>query len=99
MWASSDKRMCCPAAGMRDDPYRSLAALVRKSGGYEKSTRPFSEFVWANHFRCTPPATLALAGGLASLLRCAGPAPGCGRACRCCWIDVTASPCTPPPQA
>jgi hypothetical protein len=30
-------------AGLVDDPYRSLAALVRKAGGFNKSTRPFSE--------------------------------------------------------
>eukprot|EP00879_Flechtneria_rotunda_P011988 GHRR01012521.1.p1 GENE.GHRR01012521.1~~GHRR01012521.1.p1 ORF type:complete len:157 (+),score=44.44 GHRR01012521.1:141-611(+) len=29
--------------GLVDDPYRSLAALVRKAGGYTKSTKPFSE--------------------------------------------------------
>jgi hypothetical protein len=28
---------------MADDPYRSLAALVRKAGGYTKSTKPFAE--------------------------------------------------------
>ena len=30
-------------ADLADDPYRSLAALVRKAGGYQKSTKPFSE--------------------------------------------------------
>lgn len=34
---------CCLAADLADDPYRSLAALVRKAGGFQKSTQPFSE--------------------------------------------------------
>lgn len=37
--------------GLKDDPYRSLAALVRKAGGYTKDWTPFSEFHWANFFR------------------------------------------------
>lgn len=45
-------------AGLNDDPYRSLAALVRKAGGYTKSTRPFSEFMWANHLRGLVPMVL-----------------------------------------
>jgi hypothetical protein len=36
---------------LRDDPYRSLAALVRNAGGYEKTAAPFAEFVWADYFR------------------------------------------------
>jgi len=38
-------------AGLRDDPYRSLAYLVKKAGGFKKSKEPFSEFKWANFFR------------------------------------------------
>lgn len=34
-----------------DDPYRSLAGYVRKAGGYQKTTTPFAEFLWANFFR------------------------------------------------
>lgn len=34
-----------------DDPYRSLAGLVRKSGGYNKVNTPYVEFIWANFFR------------------------------------------------
>jgi hypothetical protein len=34
-----------------DDPYRSLAGLVRTAGGYAKDTTPFSEFLWADFFR------------------------------------------------
>jgi hypothetical protein len=34
-----------------DDPYRSLAGFVRKAGGYMKVNKPFSEFIWADHFR------------------------------------------------
>ena len=33
------------------DPYRDLAWSVRKRGGFKKSTRPFSEFRWADFFR------------------------------------------------
>lgn len=34
-----------------DDPYRSLAGEVRRRGGYAKSPQPFTEFLWADHFR------------------------------------------------
>jgi hypothetical protein len=34
-----------------DDPYRSLAAEVRRAGEYPKDTTPFSEFLWADFFR------------------------------------------------
>lgn len=34
-----------------DDPYRSLAGMVRRSGGYLKSGIPFAEFQWADYFR------------------------------------------------
>ncbi|KAF6256950.1 ParB/Sulfiredoxin [Scenedesmus sp. NREL 46B-D3] len=44
--------------GLADDPYRSLAALVRKAGGYNKSNKPFSEFIWANHLRPRVPMVL-----------------------------------------
>lgn len=37
--------------GMADDPYRSLAWMVRKEGGYENSTESFAEFQWADFFR------------------------------------------------
>lgn len=36
---------------LKDDPYRSLAALVRRAGGYDKIWTPFSEFRWANFLR------------------------------------------------
>ena len=36
---------------MQNDPYRSLAGLVRMAGGYAKDTAPFSEFLWADFFR------------------------------------------------
>jgi hypothetical protein len=44
---------------LEDDPYRSLAGLVREAGGYEKTTVPLEEFRWADLFRTTmsaPPA-------------------------------------------
>ena len=37
--------------GMSDDPYRSLAWMVRKEGGFENSTESFCEFRWADFFR------------------------------------------------
>jgi hypothetical protein len=36
---------------MQDDPYRSLAGLVRRAGGYAKDQAPFVEFLWADFFR------------------------------------------------
>jgi len=36
---------------LRHDPYRDLATSVRQGGGFLKSTVPYSEFSWANHFR------------------------------------------------
>ena len=38
-------------AGLRDDPYRSLAGELRRIGGFSKETVPFSEFLWADFFR------------------------------------------------
>lgn len=37
--------------GLADDPYRSIAWFVRKSGGFENSDKNFAEFQWANFFR------------------------------------------------
>src|SRR5580704_12289009 len=37
--------------GLADDPYRSIAWFVRKSGAFENSDRNFAEFQWANFFR------------------------------------------------
>jgi hypothetical protein len=34
-----------------DDPFRSLAGELRRSGGYAKDTTPFSEFLWADFLR------------------------------------------------
>jgi hypothetical protein len=36
---------------MIDDPYRSLAGELRRSGGFAKDTTPFSEFIWADFLR------------------------------------------------
>ncbi len=38
---------------LKNDPYRSLAGLVRKHKGYNKVWVPFTEFRWANYFRET----------------------------------------------
>jgi hypothetical protein len=40
---------------MADDPFRSIAWLVRKSGGYDKTDIPFAEFRWAEYFRSRIP--------------------------------------------
>jgi len=37
-----------------DDPYRSLAGLVRHAGGFAKDTAPYAEFLWAEFFRRQP---------------------------------------------
>jgi len=34
-----------------DDPYRSLAAQVRREGDFPKDATPFAEFLWADFFR------------------------------------------------
>ncbi len=36
---------------LKDDPYRSLAGLVRNAGGFAKEQSPFVEFLWADYFR------------------------------------------------
>lgn len=36
---------------MQDDPYRSLAAVVRNAGGFQKVRTPYAEFQWADFFR------------------------------------------------
>jgi hypothetical protein len=38
-------------AGLADDPFRSLAGELRRSGGFAKDTTPFSEFIWADFLR------------------------------------------------
>jgi hypothetical protein len=43
---------------LKDDPYRSLAGCVRLKGGFAKDTTPFSEFLWADHFRTRIPSSL-----------------------------------------
>jgi hypothetical protein len=36
---------------LENDPYRSLAGLVRNAGGFAKDQAPFVEFLWADFFR------------------------------------------------
>ena len=36
---------------LRDDPYRSLAGMLRTAGGYAKDSSPFAEFLWADYLR------------------------------------------------
>jgi hypothetical protein len=36
---------------LKNDPYRSLAGFVRKSGGYAKVDKHYIEFTWADFFR------------------------------------------------
>ena len=38
-------------AGLKDDPYRSLAGELRNNGGFAKDSTPFAEFLWADFFR------------------------------------------------
>jgi hypothetical protein len=38
-------------AQLVDDPYRSLAGLLRGAGGYAKDASPFAEFLWADYLR------------------------------------------------
>ena len=38
-------------AEMKDDPFRSLAGNLRRTGGYAKDEAPFSEFIWADFLR------------------------------------------------
>src|SRR5690554_7745919 len=37
--------------GLRNDIYRALAWMIRCEGGYGKSDKDSSEFLWANFFR------------------------------------------------
>ena len=36
---------------LKDDPFRSLAGELRRTGGFGKDTTPFSEFLWADFLR------------------------------------------------
>ncbi len=38
-------------AGLKNDPFRSLAGELRRAGGFAKDTTPFSEFLWADYLR------------------------------------------------
>ena len=42
---------------LSDDPYRTLAAAVRRAGGFPKDQTPFAEFLWADFFRRHIPVT------------------------------------------
>jgi hypothetical protein len=41
-----------------DDPYRSLAAELRRAGGFAHSDLPFVDFLWAEHLRTRLPGHL-----------------------------------------
>jgi len=43
---------------LTDDPYRSLAAEVRRHGGFAKEIMPYAEFLWANYYRGVIPQAL-----------------------------------------
>jgi hypothetical protein len=53
--ANGQKRDCCEIPHhiehLIDDPYRSLAGFVRKAGGYVKTNKAYTEFLWADYFR------------------------------------------------
>ena len=36
---------------LQDDPFRSLASALKRSGGFEKNKALFSEFLWADYLR------------------------------------------------
>jgi hypothetical protein len=44
--------------GLIDDPFRSLAGALKRTGGYAKDKAPFSEFRWANFLRRRIPRQL-----------------------------------------
>jgi hypothetical protein len=54
---------------MPDDPYRSLAAAVRREGDYPKGAAPFAEFLWADFFRRRIPPDLLRQDAKAALRR------------------------------
>jgi hypothetical protein len=43
---------------LHDDPYRSLAGLIRLAGGFAKVDEPFAEFLWADFLRANIPLSL-----------------------------------------
>ena len=45
------KDLCGHIQELANDPYRSLAWVVRQRYGYAKSPHAFAEFLWANFFR------------------------------------------------
>lgn len=47
----SEKDLPATVMGMRDDPYRSLAAFTRNSGAYRKPGNAYGDFRWAALFR------------------------------------------------
>ncbi len=47
----SAKHIPTHLADLKDDPYRSLAGAARLAGAFAKDSTPFSEFLWATHFR------------------------------------------------
>jgi hypothetical protein len=53
---------------LRDDPYQSLAAFVRKAGGYKKPSRAYSDFRWVDFFRARIQGDFSTPGGFAHAL-------------------------------
>lgn len=45
------ERMPTSIIGLVDDPFRSLAGALKRTGGYAKNKAPFSEFRWADFLR------------------------------------------------
>ncbi len=46
---------------LNDDPYRTLASVLRREEGYAKADQPFEEFAWADFLRHRIPAALVQA--------------------------------------
>jgi hypothetical protein len=54
---------------LRHDPYRDLAWSVREAGGFRKVKVPYTEFLWADHFREHIPLSLVRRDYNASIAR------------------------------
>ncbi|MGN5478416.1 ParB-like protein [Cupriavidus basilensis] len=59
--------------GMRDDPYRSLAAFARQSGAYRKPPNARGDFRWAGFLRERIEEDMGSIGGFALALTQADP--------------------------
>ncbi len=68
--------------GMRDDPYRSLAAFARDAGAYQKPGNAYGDFRWAAFFRRHVEEDLQSIAGFARAMTVAIPLARSGKAKR-----------------